>query len=499
MVKNMNVVLYLRYSSDKQTEQSIEGQQRVCSQYCASHDMTIVDVYVDRATSASKNVEKRLAFQKMIRDSEKKGFEAVIVYKLDRFARSRYDSATYKYKLKKNGVRVISATENISDSPEGVILESVLEGMAEFYSLELSQKVTRGMTESALKGNSCGGNIPLGYKIENKKFVIDPLTAPLVEEIFKRYANGETMREIAEDFKARGLKTAKGGDFNKNSFQRLLTNERYLGVYTYKDVRIEDGMPAIIDPELFNVVQRRIAAHKQEPRARSKKENYPLSGKLFCGHCGATMNGEYGTGKSGNRYYYYVCASKKNKRSCDKKNVSRDLIEKLVVEDAVSLLTIENIIAIAKAAMTKIDEENSKNTEVVFYKNRIQETDKAITNLIKLAEMGSDSKTLFDRLGELEREKTTLEKRYREAKATLINLDEDQIVFFLMHFIEGDINDEGYRRRIIDLLINSVTVWDEPDGGIKVTTIYNLSSLKPKTVRCSSEGTQGPPTKKHLQ
>ena len=147
----MNVVLYMRYSSDKQTEQSIEGQERICTAYCQSHNMTIIGKYIDRALSASKHTEKRDEFQRMIRDSEKQTFEAVVVYKLDRFSRNRYDSAIYKNKLRKNGVKVVSATENISDSPEGIILESVLEGMAEFYSKELSQKVSRGMHETALK------------------------------------------------------------------------------------------------------------------------------------------------------------------------------------------------------------------------------------------------------------------------------------------------------------------------------------------------------------
>ena len=147
----MDVVLYMRYSSDRQNEQSIEGQRHVCEEFCRASGFTIRGEYVDRALTATKDAEKRLEFQKMIKDSEKGLWQAVVVYKLDRFARNRFDSATYKARLKKNGVRVISATENISDNPEGIILESVLEGMAEFYSKELAQKITRGMHESALK------------------------------------------------------------------------------------------------------------------------------------------------------------------------------------------------------------------------------------------------------------------------------------------------------------------------------------------------------------
>ena len=171
--------LYLRYSSSNQTEQSIEGQMHVCQDFCKRHNIRIVEMYIDRATSASKDIEKRVEFLKMIKDSEKGNFNAVIVYKLDRFARSRYDSATYKYRLKRNGVQLISATENITQDPEGIILESVLEGMAEFYSAELSQKINRGMRESVMKHNSIGGAIPLGYKTVDKKLVIDETTAPI--------------------------------------------------------------------------------------------------------------------------------------------------------------------------------------------------------------------------------------------------------------------------------------------------------------------------------
>ena len=186
--------LYVRFSSHNQTEQSIEGQTRVCRDFCKRHNIRIVEIYADRATSASKDIEKRVQFLKMIKDSEKGLFDAVIVYKLDRFARSRYDSATYKYRLKRNGVQLISATENISNDPEGIILESVLEGMAEFYSAELSQKINRGMRESAYKHNSIGGAIPLGYKIEDKKLVIDPKTAPIVKEAFEKYTRPQRVQ-----------------------------------------------------------------------------------------------------------------------------------------------------------------------------------------------------------------------------------------------------------------------------------------------------------------
>ena len=181
----MTAVIYARYSSDNQREESIEGQIRECTAYAEKNDLTVVKHYIDRAISAK--TDNRPEFQQMIKDSDKKLFDIVLVWKLDRFARNRYDSARYKTQLKKNSVKLVSATEIISEGPEGIILESVLEGYAEYYSADLSEKVIRGMTENALKGKFTGGAIPFGYTINaDRHFEIDPMTAPFVAETFQR-------------------------------------------------------------------------------------------------------------------------------------------------------------------------------------------------------------------------------------------------------------------------------------------------------------------------
>ena len=210
----MKAVIYARYSSDNQREESIEGQIRECTAFAEKNDITVLKHYIDRAYSA--RTDHRPAFQEMIKDSDKHLFDMVIVWKLDRFSRDRYDSAHYKHILKKNGVKVISAKEHISEGPEGIILEAMLEGYAEFYSAELSEKIHRGQKENALKGKNNGGGVPLGYLLDKKaqKLAIDPTTAPLVVEVFEKYADGKTVRSIVENFNARGLKTKKGQPFN---------------------------------------------------------------------------------------------------------------------------------------------------------------------------------------------------------------------------------------------------------------------------------------------
>ncbi len=487
----MDVCLYMRYSSDRQTEQSIEGQRRVCMEFCKRQGYNVVEQYIDRATSAFKDTDKRTQFQKMIKDSDKQLWGAVVVYKLDRFARNRYDSATYKARLKKNGVRVISATENISDNPEGVILEAVLEGMAEFYSKELSQKITRGMYESAHKCHSIGGHIPLGYRIENKKLVIDEAAAIIVREAFDLYANGATIAEICEKFNNKGYKTVKGVDFNKNSFKSMFKNERYIGIYKYKDIRIEGGIPAIIDKETFEMVQKRLSINARAPARGKAKVDYLLAQKIFCGHCGAAMTGESGTGRSGDKYNYYTCSARKRFHTCDKTPLKKDFIERVVVEDALTILTPEVIEELAEAAVrqNKIDIENKSLVPALT--QELHEIEKKISNLINMVEKGADSDALTARLMELEKQKRATEKRLVIAQDNIIILEKEHIVWWLTEFCNGDIEDENFRRNIIDLLVNSVTVWDEPDGWFKITSVYNLTSKKTETFRISYDQGSG--------
>lgn len=477
--------LYVRYSSSNQTEQSIEGQLRVCREFCERHNIRVVEVYADRATSASKDIEKRHEYLRMIKDSEKKLFNAVVVYKLDRFARSRYDSATYKYRLKRNGVQLISATENISNQPEGIILESVLEGMAEFYSAELSQKINRGMRESAYKHNSIGGHTPLGYKTENKKLVIDEETAPRVREAFELYADGTSVADICRLFNSRGYRTAKGAKFGKSSFSRIFKNERYIGTYTYHDYRAEDAIPAIIDKELWERVQARMKKIKSAPGRNKARHVYMLSGKMYCGHCGGTMVGNSNSGG----YAYYECYEKlKARNDCKKKNLRKDFIERVVARDALTLLTAENIDQIATIACEENNKEIIENTSIPFLRDKIHEVELSLTNLTKAIEAGAAPDALVKRMVELESEQKDFEKQLKKEYANIVILDKLEIMCWLDKFKGGDIEDKEFCRMLIDLFVNSVTVWDDDDGYLKVTIAYNLTSLPAKTYRLGKDG-----------
>ena len=477
-----DVALYLRYSSSGQSDQSIEGQLRDCRAFCKANHYRIVAIYIDRATTARKDVEKRIHLMEMIADSAKQRWDYVVVWKLDRFSRNRNDSAIMKMRLRKNGVKVLSATEHLSDNPESILLESVLEGMAEFFSAELSQKVTRGMRESALKCHSVGGHVPLGYKIENHKLVVNPDAAHIVQEAFALYANGVSVAEIARKFNAAGYKTAKNTEFNRSSFKVMFQNVRYIGTYTYKDIRIENGVPAIIDRELFDAVQRRLSKTATAPARGKAKVDYLLSGKLFCGHCGASMNGESGVGRSGKTYHYYSCYTKKRRLGCEKRPLRKDYIEEIVARSAFELLTDQLIDEIADMAIKQSEQDMVNETRIPQLTEQLSEIEKSIANITTAIEKGIASETLMNRLVQLEHEKKTINKEIKSEEKYVYRIDRDQIVFWLSQFKCGNIEDENFRRRLIDLLVNSVTVWDEPDG-YKITTAYNLTSCKTKTFR----------------
>ena len=320
-----NAVIYARYSSHNQTEQSIEGQLRVCHEYAQREGFTIVGEYIDRAISGK--TDDRPDFQRMISDSRKRAFQYVIVYKLDRFARNRYDSAVYKHKLKQNGVKVVSAMENIGDNPESIILEAVLEASAEYYSLELAQKIKRGMRESALKGQFCGGGIPFGYKSAGGRLVIDEAKAPFVKKAFEQYAAGVPQKQIIEELNAVGLRNRNGKPFGNTALQVALQSEKYIGILRWNDIVIENGCPALIDRETFDKVQERIKQNKREGGKNKAKIEYLLTSKVFCGYCGGTVTGVSGTGRHGDIHYYYCCRNRRLRKGCKKAHEKKDLFD----------------------------------------------------------------------------------------------------------------------------------------------------------------------------
>ena len=246
---NKRAVIYARFSSHTQTEQSIEGQLRECYDYAKRHDLLIVGEYIDRALTGT--TDKRPNFLQMIDDSKKKTFDYVLVYQLDRFARNRYDSANYKAKLKKNGVRVLSAKVNITEDASGILIEGVLESMAQYYSAELSQKVRRGIRESLSKGYFIGGYKLFGYDIVDKRWTINPIEAPIVKYMFERYKNGEKAKSIVNRLNNIGIHNKSGAKFTVNSFAKIIRNSKYMGLVISNGQTYNNIVPALVDEQTF--------------------------------------------------------------------------------------------------------------------------------------------------------------------------------------------------------------------------------------------------------
>ena len=469
--ERVNAVVYARYSSHSQGEQSIEGQLEKAHQYAAFKGYSIVHEYIDRAQSG--RTDNRAEFQKMLSDTAKKQFQVIICWKVDRFGRNRQEIAMNKIKCKKNGVRVEYVAETIPDSPEGVILESVLEGIAEYYSLQLSQNIRRGQQISAEKCQFVGGALPLGYRTDkDKHYIIDPETAPAVKIIFEMYAKGSTVTEIIKYLNENGLRTQKGKPFTKNSLYTVLKNEKYTGVYIYKDRRVEGGVPRIIEPELFGKVQEMMKINKRAPAHKWSRADYILTDKLFCGKCGTAMVGECGTSHNGNTYNYYLCSKKKRFKTCDKKAVRQDWIEELVLREVQKLIHNDQLLEfIAENTYQYYLEQNAAEEELRLLKGKLDEVEKGIANIVKAIEAGMFNAALKNRMDELDAQKNELlDAIAGQELAQSFKLTKEHILYFLHQFRELDVNDRECQKRLISTFVNSIFVYDD-----KIVLTFNYS------------------------
>lgn len=465
-----NAVVYARYSSRRQQEQSIEGQLAAAKKYADGKGYTIIAEYCDRAKTGRN--DRRAEFQRMLSDCAKRKFSVIIVWKVDRFGRNRYEIAMNKARAKKYGVRVEYVAENISPGPEGVILESVLEGLAEYYSLQLSQNVSRGKLESAKKHHVIGGFLPYGFRAaSDKSYELDPDQAPIARQIFERYAAGETVSQLLVWLDESGIRNARGTKFTKTTLPRMLKDERYIGTYTFKDIiRDEDAIPAIVDKKTFQKVQNMLKKNKRMPSHAWDYTEYLLTGKLFCGHCGSMMAGMSGFGKLGTKYGYYACSDRRHGGSCKKKNVRQDWIEPLVIEETMKLLQDEDLFQqIVDAAWSFYQEEAAANEEIDAMASELHDVEKGISNLVKAMEAGAVSDALVARLQDLEDQKAGLEKAIAQAELEAgPELTRDHIEFFLLKFREKDPEKEEDRKALIDTFVNSIYLYDD-----KMTMTFN--------------------------
>ncbi len=421
-------VIYARYSSDSQTEQSIEGQLRVCEKYAESNDILILKTYIDRAMTGTN--DNRPDFQQMIKDSSKKEWDYVLVYKLDRFSRDKFKTAIHKKTLKDNGVKLISATENIPETPEGIILESLLEGMAEYYSAELAQKVSRGMRETRLKGYFQGGTLPYGYKLDGRKIVIDETKVEVVQYIFSQYANGIFVRQIIESLTNKGI-LKNGKPFATNTIYGMLRNECYTGRYTKNNETFTNMFPRIITDEIYNKVK---AKHKTNRYGKvSVKSVYLFRNKLICGYCGKPISAETGTSRHGVKVNYYKCIGiKKYHNGCIKETIRQDLLEEFLLNAICNEFSKQNVLEHIVNKLLNIQKENiAKSTSLNILIKQKKQSQTSLNNIVNAIEQGIINKTTKQRMVDLENQIEELDKQMIIERSRLNTLlDEKDIKEF---------------------------------------------------------------------
>ena len=500
-------VAYARFSSEMQREESIDAQLRAIREYSERNNITLVGTYIDRAKSATS--DQRPEFQRMISDAATGQFDAVIVHKLDRFARNRYDSANYKYRLKRYNVQLLSVTENIDGSPESIVLESVLEGMAEYYSRNLAREVEKGKKENARQGRHIGGIPPLGYDVDphTRKLVINEQEAQAVRMIFSMFVEEKGYTEIRNALNSRGLTTKRGQMFGKNSIHEIVRNEKYTGVYIYnktaaksidgkmnrhrsKDedeiIRVEGAVPAIISTELFEQAQE-LLKHRQHKGARFKaRETYLLSGKIVCGECGAAFAGNHRKAYANHpEYTSYRCTRKNNAVVCRNKEVNRDEVESLVLRTLADKVFDERLVERLEAEYRDYIVERDKDTasEMALLAQSIKDFDRQINNIVTvMAQTGSAA--LAKKLKELERlrEKSHFEFSKLEMQQSEKTLSGEQFMktFRMAKSLIASGTLES-KRQLVDQFVDKVIIYaDHIEIKLKISNGFQLSQTEAK-------------------
>lgn len=466
----MNAVIYARYSTGRaQKDISIEGQLRECAEFANKKGYDVTGEYIDRRVSG-RSEAGREGFRRLMDEAELGLFDIVIVWRLNRFFRNRTESALYRHHLKQHGVKLVSATENIPDGSGGVWIEAILEAEAESYSMRLSEDVSRGMYDTALRAHTTGPK-PLGYVTgADKKLVVHPGEARTVQRAFEMYADGATCQEIADTFNSEGITTKTGAAWTGRSFWGMFKNEKYIGIYKYgDDIKIEGGCPAIIDMDTWGRVQARSKLNRKAPGRGKASIDYYLTTKIFCGKCGAAMAGE-SANKKGLRYYYYACGNKKRRRGCDKKNIPKTEVEDLVLSAAIEALTDENIAYIAMETERAAQKAAGEKSYLRQYQADLKSVEAEIANIGRAIASGIITETTKDLLEDAEGRRRHVRKliAYEEAiQKTIITAE--STAAYLYSFKTGDRKSIEFKKRVFSELVNSVFVYDD-----KIKLVFNV-------------------------
>ena len=448
--------IYARYSSDHQKEESIEQQVEICRDYAAQHDLEIVEVYADRAVTGRR--ENRAAFQRLLRDAEKEKFQVVLAYKSSRIARNMLNALSFEAKMDRHHIETLYAREEFGNTPTGRFMLRSMMNINQWYSENLAEDVMRGMEASA-RDCKILGVIPYGYqKGPDGKYVIYEPEAAVVREIFQSVADGVPYVRIIESLNNRGIRNKRGNEWKKMSFEKILKNENYIGVYTWNGTRIEGGVPRILDTALFQAAQDRVHRVQEVKGRKSQTNEYLLTGKLFCGHCGSAMIGVSGTGRNGS-HHYYACQGRLHK-TCNKSNVRQDWLEDLVISAVLKYMLSDESIDWIVEQFIEYKNDSEEAQEIQLMQDRLQEIDTEIGNFLKAISIGVIHEIVQNRLTDLQQEKTELQNRIDRRVARLKSVDPDRIRYGLERIRSGDIKTPAFRRSLIQQFVQRIVLYD---------------------------------------
>lgn len=465
-------VIYARYSSHAQKDVSIEQQVAECEEYAAANNLEVTEIYADRHLTGRS--DRRPEFQKMMRHAEKRQFQVIVAWKSNRMARNMLQALQYEDKLSTFGIRVIYAKEEFGNNAAGRFALRTMMNVNQFYSENMAEDIKRGLIDNAENCKITNGTLPYGYKKgEDGKYEIDEHRAAVVQEIFSRYACGDTFADIARDLNTRGIKTGAGNKWGKNSFRSIINNERYTGVYIYDKVRVEKGIPQIIGKELFYSVQE-ILKTKKNPQGRHQiNGDYFLTGKLYCGKCKSHMVGISGTGRSGKLHYYYNCQKRRVEKTCDKENVRRDWVEEQVANAIKEYILKDDVINWIADSVHDYGKKRKSQSQIALLEGQLADNKKATKNLLTAIEAGIITTATKDRLLELETEQSKISARLAIEKEDVPEVDKEDVIAWLKSFRDGDITDKKYQAKLFDTFLISAYLYDD-----KLKLVFNFSGKK---------------------
>ena len=457
-------VIYARFSSHNQRDESIEQQVAECRAYAIANGLKVIEVYADSARSGRS--DRRPAFLRLKNAAKKGEFGVILAYKSNRIARNMLNAMTFENDMEKLGIRVLYAKEEFGNNAAGRFALRTMMNVNQFFSENMGEDIKRNQQDNAL---NCRANGPASYGYrtgEDGRYEIEEETASVVREIFSRVASGHKFVDIADDLNKRGIRTRQGNKWGKSSFAKIIKNERYIGTYIFDNVRIEGGMPEIVSKDLFYTVQDRLA-NKKNPQGR-KRENgeYLLTGKLYCGECKSYMIGMSGTSENGTLHHYYVCNEKRSSGSCTKRNVRRDVIEIEVTKAIRKYVLTDDVIEWIADAVEQYQREQEKESEIAALEMQLKHVGTSIKNLLRAVEQGATSTTVTQRLIELETEQSQLTARIARLKAEEIHLEREYVIVWLESLRDGDVEEKEYQKELFNSFVKKIYIFD--DGRVKV-------------------------------